>query len=286
MGMRRLLPVAVALLLVLAGCSGLGTQDTTTTAPDPTGNATATDAPGTADGANASAVKADTLAALDDVETYRVSTNQTSRLSGNVQQTVVTTTTGVFDRTAREARLNQSQDAGVQSVTSQLYLVDETLYQRSPQFARQYDSNWVAIDLSENFSAAWDGFDTLSRQQALLNASSVTLDGTTTVDGQQAYVLRLRPDAERYEELGSNTTGQTLDVSNVSATYYVSTETDRLVASTTRLNATQTVSGRSLTIDQTIELRFDEYGQPVTVRLPDEARETAVPIGNLSGGGA
>jgi len=284
--MRRTLPVAVALLLVLAGCSGLGTQDTNTTTLESTGNAATTDAPGAADSANASAVKADTLAALDAVETYRVTTNQTSRLSGNVQRTVVTTTTGQFDRAAREARLNQSQDAGVQSVTSQLYLVNETLYQRSPQFARQYDSNWVAIDLSENFSAAWDGFDTLSRQQALLNVSSVTLDGTTTVDGQRTYVLRLRPDPERYEELGLNTTGQTLDVSNVSATYYVSTETDRLVASTTRLNATQTVNGQSLTIDQTIELRFEEYGQPVTVRLPDEARETAVPIGNLSGGGA
>ncbi|MFC5970722.1 DUF6612 family protein [Halomarina salina] len=290
--MRRALPVVLALLLVLAGCSGLGGQsaDPTTTGDETTApNATERPTDTTTETtqlASAEAVRADTLAALDAVETYRVTANQTSRVSGNVQRTVHVNSTGVFDRTAREARLDQSQQGAGVSVDSVSYLVDQTLYQRSPTLARQYDSNWVAIDASENYSRFWDQYDTLTRQRELLNVSSVSLDGTETVDGQEAYVLEAEATDEQFERLGVNVTRQGLDVSNVSATFYVDVETNRLVASTTNIDARQTLNGQTVAIEQRLDLRFDDYDAPVSIDLPSEAEETAVSIGNQTSVGA
>ena len=286
--MRRALPVVLAVLVVLAGCSGLGGQseDPTTTGDETTtvSNATQRTAQETTtpagQSASAEAVKADTLAALDAVETYRVTANQTSRITGNVERTIVANTTAAFDRADREARIDQTQRGAGTSATTTSYIVDRTLYRHSPSFSREYDSNWVAVNLSENYSEAWEQYDTLTRQRELLNVSSVTLDGTATVAGQQVYVLRAGPTAEQFAQLGANLTRQGLNVSNVSATFYVDRETNRLAASTTRLDATQTSFGQTVSISQEIDLRFSDYDASVSITLPQEAEETAVHVGN------
>ena len=293
--MRRSLPL-IALLVVLAGCSGLGGQSPgTTVAPTDgattNGSGTSTGAPPATDGSpttgagagevGAADLKADTLAALADVEHYRLEANQTSRLGGNIGRTVVATSTGRFDRVDREANVTQRQEAGGVTTTVRTYVVNDTLYQRRPAFAQRYDSNWVATDLADA-DRSWDAFDTLSRQRDLLNISEVTLDGTTTVDGEEVYVLRAEPDVDAYENLSVSITGLNPNVSSLSATFYVDTETSLLVASTTELDATQTVNGRTVDVEQRADLRFEGYGEPVDVTLPEEARETAVRLGNAT----
>ncbi|WP_254537218.1 DUF7537 family lipoprotein [Halomarina litorea] len=276
--MRRLLPALVALLVLTAGCSGLlpGGSD----GPPTNGTATGTGTP-----TDGSELRADTLAAMDAVETYRVEANVSTRYSGTLDQTVSGTSEGRFDRTARVAYLNQTQSALGQSYVVETYYVNDTVYQRSESYVLQYDSEWIRLPAAENASEQWSRFDTLTRQRALLNASNVTLDGTRTVNGTEVYVLRAQVDRSRLDELGF-TAGPIeqggLNVTSLNATFYVSTETNRPVRSVTNLTGRTTVQAgdnrRTVRIQQRIDLDFGGYGTPVTVTLPEEAA-TAVPLG-------
>lgn len=276
--MRRLLPVFVALLVLTAGCSGLlpGGSDGTP--------ANGTDANGTDTPMDGSELKADTLAAMDAVETYRIDANVSTRYSGTLDQTVNGTSEGRFDRTAHVAYLNQTQSALGQSYVVETYYVNDTLYQRSGSYVLQYDSEWVRFPAAENATEQWAQFDTLTRQRAVLNASNATLDGTRTVNGTETYVLRAQVDRSRLGELGfaAGTIEQGgLNVTNLNATFYVDAETNRPVKSVTNLTGLTTVQAgnnqRTLRIQQRIELDFGGYGAPVTVTLPEEA-SNAVPI--------
>jgi hypothetical protein len=278
--MRRALPVLVALLVLSAGCSGLlpgGSNET------PAGDPGQNGSNGTTDG---SAIKAETLAAIGEVETYRVRANVTSQYSGRLDQTVSGTSDGQFNRTAREARISQNQSALGQSYAVETYYVNDTLYQRSDSYTLQFDSEWIRYPAASSASEQWSRFDTLARQRAILNASNVTLDGTETVDGTEAYVLRATTNSSRFEELGfgAGRPGQRgLNVTELNATFYVSTETYRPIRSVTNLVGQTTVQAqgnqRALRIRQRIALEFGSYGESVTVTLPEGA-DDAVAIGN------
>jgi len=281
--MRRLLPLLLAVLVVLSGCNGIGLPGT---GDDPGTDANATTTPAPTPGApgkdvTAESVRAEALAASEAVETYRLRANQTTQYV-ELNQTVEATVTGAFDRTVRDAALNQSQTAAGISFAVETYVdgENETLYQYSPAYVQEYDSRWVKSDLSGNFSAAWDGFDTLARQRALLNASNVTLDGVERVGGTDVYVLNATAPESSYDALGLGT-GANTNVSNVSATFYVSTETSRLVGSTVDVTGTQRASDRTLTFERTADLRFVGYGESVSVDVPDAA-SGAVSVGNAT----
>lgn len=278
--MRRLLPVLLAVLVLTAGCNGLlpgGSDGPPANGTDGDGNVT--------DGA---AVKAETLAAIDAVETYRIEANVSTTYTGTLDQTVTGTSEGRFNRTAQEAYLNQTQSAQGQSYVVETYYVNDTLYQRSNAYVLQFDSEWVRYPTAANTSVQWSRFDTLTRQRAVLDVSNVTLAGTETVNGTEAYVLRADADLSRLGELGYTVgaaqQGQ-LNVTGLNVTYYVDTETYRPLRSVTTLTGRTTVQAqnndRILRIQQRIELDFGGYGRPVTVTLP-EAASTAVPIGNAT----
>ncbi|MFD1511814.1 hypothetical protein [Halomarina rubra] len=277
--MRRLLPLFLAALVVLAGCNGLGLPggaDDTTVAP----NATATGTPAPpGENVTAQSVKNETLATLDEVTTYRLAVDQrTDYVARNESEN--TTATGRFNRTVRDAALVNNVSASGVSLTVETYVDGEnqTLYQYSPAYAQDFDSNWLRSDVSGNFSATWEQYDTLARQRALLNASNVTLEGTERLNGTDVYVLNGTVEESEYERLGLRSAG-VLNVSTVSATFYVSVANATLVRSQVDLAGTRQARGESFEFERSVDLRFSGYGDPVTVDIPDDA-DDAVRVDN------
>lgn len=261
----------VALLLValvaLAGCSGGGG-----TAPEPT-----TDQQTAAGSANATEIKRAATAAMADVRTYRLDANiATVVSSNNLQRRTVTNSTGVVNRSADELRMNRTVTVAGRSNSVTTYVVNETLYQRSPRYTTAYSSKWVKRTISENFAQRWSALDTLTRQRELLNVSDVELVGEETVDGTETYVLQARPDPAQYEDLSTNVTRQQVDsVRNISVTYWLATDTYRPVESDATINSTATLRGREVSLHQELTIRFSGYGDDASIRLP-AAAETAV----------
>ncbi|WP_134671206.1 DUF6612 family protein [Halorussus marinus] len=309
----------LAALVVLAGCSGGGTDPGTTTDLETTTDSAATDSATTdsaatdsattdsaatdsattdataatetqtdsaatddtisASSANATAVKRTGVSAMADVEMYRIGAHiDTVVSSNNVRRRTVTNSTGAVNRLDRELRINRTARVAGRSSTVSTYVVDRTLYQRSPQFTRTFSSKWIRQNLSGNFSQRWSALDTLTRQRELLNISSAELVGEQTVDGTETYVLRAAPDPERYANLSANVTNRQVGtVENVSVTYWIAKDTHLPVKSDTSINSTVSVRGQEMDLHQELRLRFSGYGDDVSVELP-AAAETAVSL--------
>ncbi|MFC5970721.1 hypothetical protein ACFPYI_05180 [Halomarina salina] len=282
--MRRLLPVFLAVLVVLSGCNGIGLPGASDGPPTGDSNVTTTGegaTPRTPGGnVTAASVKADALAAIDEVTTYSVRVDQHTRYVER-NQTSTANVTGEFNRTERDLALNQSRVVSGIAVSTETYIDGRngTFYQYSPALEQEFGSSWVRASVAGD-AEVWDQYDTLSRQRDLLAASNVSLEGVQTVNGTDAYVLTGSPNASRFQDLGIGS-GSSLEVSNITATFYVSVEDATLVGSTVELAGTQQARGRSLPFQRTADIRFSGYGDPVTVTIPDEA-DDAVSVGSLN----
>lgn len=286
---KALLLVVVLLATpVLAGCTGQGDADPSTTAPattEPadgpaTTTATTTDDDGSAfSDAEEREIRRAALTALRGVSDVR--------LEGVLNQTVSTaaasqSSSATFDVTidAEQRRLvvDQTVRAQGRTVNQTTYFLDDSLYIRSPAFERQYGSEWVTQNVSDRYDRLWRNRSALSLHTNLLNVTeNLTVTGTETVRGEAVYVLSLRPsDAELAELGGVNFAGS--EVHSFDATLYVSTESNLVVRSDIHVNETVSIRGQEL--QQVVDVRreFVAYDQGVDVTLPPEA-DGAVPVG-------
>ncbi|MFD1647161.1 hypothetical protein [Haloarchaeobius litoreus] len=287
---RALLLVVVLLATpVLAGCADQGDGRLATTAPAD-GTATevsatdATTAP-TDDGESAFSdaeereIRRSALTALRGVSDVR--------LEGVLDQTVSTaaasqSTSATFgvtiDAEQRRLVVDQTVRTGGRTLNQTTYLLNDSLYVRSPAFEQQYGSQWVTQNVADRYDGLWRNRSALSLHTNLLNVTeNLSVTGTETVRGEEAYVLSLRPsDAELAELSGVNFAGG--EVHRFDATLYVSTETDRVLRSDIHVNETVTIRGQELQQVVDVQRDFVAYDQGATVTLPPEA-DGAVPIG-------
>jgi hypothetical protein len=287
---KALLLVVVLLATpVLAGCANQGDAELPTTAPT---DGTATDAPATdatatptEDGGSAFSdaeerdIRRSALDALRDVSDVRLEgvLNQTVSTAGGSQST--SATFGVtIDAEQRRLVVDQTVRTGGRTLNQTTYLLNDSLYIRSPAFERQYGSQWVTQDVAARYDQLWRNRSALQLHTNLLDVTeNLSVTGTETVRGEEVYVLSLRPtDAELAELSGVNFRGG--EVHSFDATLYVSTETDRLVRSDIHVNETVSIRGQEL--QQVVDVRRDfvAYDQGVDVTLPPEA-DGAVPVG-------
>lgn len=260
--MRRnvLVLVALAGMLVLAGCSG-GTPS--------------------AEQVDAEQIKSDTLAAFDAVETYRVSSDTTIVQSFNEQQQRQTIEMEVWvDRPDQRIHTEETISVGAQSRETSLYFRDGTIYQHNPDFTAEYGSEWVTIEADPGFFTQQDR---LARQRAFFDNATVSMDGTERVNGTETSVLAADVDEEATSEaikarLGGANDNFEYDVSNIDQRVWVDTETNQPIKTTTQMNATVTAQGQSVSLQLDSEMSFD-YEEDVTVTLPKDA-DSAVSIGN------
>lgn len=249
--------VLVVAAVALSGCAGGGEDPaTTTTTPaiDPyDGDRSAAD------------IGAVALNRTANATAYRVSVDSEIGLSLG---TVRTTIDGTVDRERNRARLNTTVESGfTESRTIQTFFDNGTVYVKESAevgWQRRGGGN-----TTPGQPGGPSGVDQFGQQRQLLTAMDLSIVGTTTLNGEEMYVLRGQPDAEAVAGAitGQNAVpGNGLTAENATATLYVATGTDLLRQVTIRAEATaqdQTVTVRSTT-------RFFDYGidpdlQPPTV---------------------
>lgn len=287
---KTLLLVVVLLASpVLAGCADQGDAEQPTTAPT---DGTATDAPTTDttgtqtdDGGDAFSdaekreIRQSALSALRDVSDVRVEgvLNQTVSTATASQSTSATFAVTI-DAEQRRLVVDQTTRTGGRAVNQTTYLLNDSLYIRSPAFERQYGSQWVTQNVADRYDGLWRNRSALQLHTNLLDVTeNVSVTGTETVHGEEVYALSLRPSEAELAELSGVNFGAG-EVHRFDATLYVSTETDRVVRSDIHVNETVTVRGQEL--QQVVDVRRDfvAYDQGVDITLPPEA-DGAVPIG-------
>jgi len=280
---RRLLAVGVfAALIALSGCTlpfaGGGGGGDAGPRLDPT-NATVEE------------VRPPALAALAEVETYRVN-GTVEREFGSPRgpddpedvvdgREVVTETRVVVNRTTRSLRAEELQRAEGQTVEVRTWVVNETLFARSAafvgdpdRFRDDYGSEWVVRQPS-NFSARWATLDPVTRQRALFSAANLSVAGLDPETG--AYVLRGSVSPATYERTVGGLDGRfaaadaEYSVTNVTVTVHVDPDTDRLRRFEGEVDLTVPTEQGVVPVTQTVTLRYDAYGLPVAVETPDGA---------------
>ncbi|WP_158853766.1 hypothetical protein [Halorhabdus sp. CUG00001] len=265
----RWVGIALALLLVLSGCTG-NSATTTEGPPDIAENGTV---PAAAD------LQAATLSAMSGVDGYTA--NQTTTIVRQTDDRNRTTTVSVsyaVNRSERALISNRSTTGPDGTVNVTRYLVEETLYQHSETFTEEYGTTWISRDLSENPTRYWQLSDQLWRYQFTLGNATLSNVTTATVDGVETYVVTADVDTEEL----NTALRESLDLppgislaseGNVSLTarFWIDSETYRPVQVERTLEETRTNDGTTVQVTRDVTTKVT-YGN-VSVSLPDAAED-------------
>ncbi|CCQ32495.1 membrane lipoprotein [Halorhabdus tiamatea SARL4B] len=291
---RTLALLALAGLVVLAGCSGETTETTIETDGSDTPTETETQTPDkttskpaetTSDSGETSTpvqidtatLQADTIEAMSDVVSYRMAQNVTTVQMTNNQE--VTTNIEIEYAANRDAKALESHRTVTQLGTETVidtYLSDERLYQRSDQYVQRYGSEWVTENVSENFTQQFNLRDQLWRYEFTLDSASLSSVEATTVDGTETYRVAADVNTTKLNDairsslnLSANASQAVSAGTNVTSTFWIDTETKRPLRVDRTVIGTQTIQGQPVDFERTIttELSYEE----VTVTLPDGA---------------
>ncbi|WEL21053.1 hypothetical protein [Halorhabdus sp. BNX81] len=288
--MRRkwLVLLALAGLVVLAGCSGETTDtDTPIETSEPTESTTEPVETTTPVQIDTATLQADTIEAMSDVVSYRMAQNVTTVQTTNNQE--VTTNIEIEYAANRDAKALESHRTVTQLGTETVidtYLSDERLYQRSDQYVQRYGSEWVTENVSENFTQQFNLRDQLWRYEFTLDSASLSSVEATTVDGTETYRVAADVNTTKLNDairsslnLSANASQAVSAGTNVTSTFWIDTETKRPLRVDRTVIGTQTIQGQPVDFERTIttELSYEE----VTVTLPDGA-DSAVSLNSTA----
>lgn len=287
---RQLAVLGVLVLVVTAGCAGLGGEETSndTDAPDNTtdpgdemdGDDNSTDGSDSSDRTppfgqvepvegdlNGEELLTQTVDALENVDSYALTEATTSTAEQNNQQfTVQINRTFRVDRAQQQLAVEITQETQGRSASSEQYLQDGVLYQRSAQIARQYGTEWLRTNVSDGFDQQFQQFDQVRRLEQLLGNASATLEGRTEIDGQQAYAVSATVDPEAVTDIRPTVVG----TERVELDLWISTETSRPLQVTEDSAFTeQSPQGE---LPQETNRSFSYTYRDVQLTLPDAAK--------------
>jgi len=255
--------LALAAAVALAGC-GAGGQTTTAGPGD----------------VSAEEVRTDVLSAIDGTDGYAIAgTTNVTVLANNQEQQVSVESETRVDRAGREFSTDQTTSVLGQTTEADAYLKDGVFYQRSDAFVQAYSSEWIKQDVSGNVSRTFRTVDLLQQVEVgLENATSLSVNGTTRIDGTEAYVLEADVNGSAIEayalgSLQSSGLGGSVNVTDAAITVYASTETGQPLRVVSATNASLSLRGQQIDVRSTSDARVTEAS--VSVTLPEGA-STAV----------
>lgn len=235
---KSALVVAAVLLVTLSGCSGVL---------------------GTGSDAGSRTIAEKTSAAMEDVETYRMTMNMSLE---SQRSTVDMSMSGVVNYADERMRMEtrvESPRVGTRTVTQ--YVVGTTLYLK-------IGDRWQKQDISGR--DVWNKSTQTRMQQRLLENSTVTRVRNTTFDGTEVMVLDVQPSADHLTKIVRQQNRQipeSASFEDVNVQMYVSSETYRVRH--LRMNGTLSVNDRSF--DYTMQMTMSDYGLDTNVTVPEEA---------------
>lgn len=246
---RPALHGALALCVVLAGCSAL--------APAPTRQDRAV------------AAHQNATDAVGDVDTYRFESTLRVDASGNGRSESVTVdASGAVAVDARRMQTTAERDGE----TRTSYLDNRTRFVECPD---PWDG-WgrERVDGEDD----WSRQTPLVRHLSLLGSGSLYWNGTTTLDGERVALVTGEPSKKalrRYRDDGRGPTlgGPSVENPEVSAWLDLETSRPRKVA------VSFEVTNGDATADARLVSRFVDYGDPVDVSVPAEARADPYELG-------
>ncbi|WP_459194342.1 LolA-like protein [Halosimplex sp. J119] len=234
---RPALHLAVAVCLVLAGCSLLG--------PDHTRDD------------RAESALADARDAMNETDTYRfdgdlsvvaTADGRTERVDVRVNGTVDATERRIHGFSERDGEVFES------------YLHNRTRYQECGTMTGLWG-------VDEREADDWSTLTPAARQLALLESGSLSYNGTETLDGEEATLLVGEPTSEaltQYQKRRSRSLFGGPNVENAEVRVWLDEETDRLRKTHFQFE----VSGNGNTATASTTMRFTDYGADVDVDVP------------------
>lgn len=246
---RPALHALLAVCVLTAGCSLLS--------PDHTREARAV---GALDNAT------DTLAAT---ETYHFESDMavTASADGRTERVDIDLAGGV-DVATREMRQNATSDG----VSRRAFVLNRTVYREcTPPW-----DGWAVEEFDDDVE--WVNRTPAVRQLSLLESGSLYWNGTEIVDGEPAVLLTGEPTADALAEYRDEKSqplfgGPSVDDAELRAWLDADTGLPR------RTELRFTVSERDATATATMTTTFGDYGEPVSVDLPAEARTNQYELG-------
>ena len=244
---RPALHVAVAVCVLLAGCSLLGPSHTRED--------------------RATAALANASDALNGTDTYHFESDMSvvATVDDRTERVDVDLVGGV-DVTARELWTNATREGE----TYESYVLNRTAYRECGGPGPWWGKEEVEGD--------WSAQTPARRQLELLRSGSLYWNGSTTIDGESAVVLVGEPTSKaftRYSERRSQPVFGGPNVEGAHIRVWLDTETRRPLRTRLRFEVKQ--GGNTATA--TMTTRFSGYGDPVSVEVPAEAREDALEFG-------
>ena len=226
--------VALALCVLLAGCSGFGLG-----------------------GEGGAPTAEEVTAGIDSVDSYSMEVVRTLESVG-VNETIELS--GVVDRADREARIERTtvSSLGDERRVTQ-YIVDGVEYVDG-------ESGWESAPLADG---AWSEIDRLRGAVTALESTEFDRVGTEEIAGTETVIYELDLGTETQDELvGANESSHVPTVIE-EFRYYVSvdTETGTLYRTDLRALVAQGEGNARFTVETT----FTDHNEPVDVRLPDDA---------------
>ena len=306
---RHLALVCLVVLVALAGCAG-GTGDGTTTetptnattpgetpVQGPDGNQSSLPTAASIDNfsagegldseltpaedlsVNASGVAADTLAATEAVDSYRLTGNSTLTTQlNNVNQIQEIYRVTSVDRERPALSVNSTVSARGQTRAQEIYYLNGTVYQYSPALVQRYGSEWITQDISDNFTTVFNRSDRLKLFQRTIENGTITLQGAQQIDGERTYRIRVEAEDDAAASvLGLGETNES-DAATVT-TFWVDANDSTIVRAEGAVEIVTTLRGQRAVVSGTFTESI-RYGG-VEVTLP-EAASTAVSVGDGS----
>lgn len=256
---RKLLAtVALVAVLSIAGCTGALTGDG------------GDDAAGEPLQAAAENVTADAIAAIDDVEEYTLESNSTMvQTVNNVDQERQIQSETRIDRADRTVHAATTLSARGQTLEIDVYFVNESIYERNEQYVRQFSSEWVRYDVSENSSDVWLQQDALQIHRNLLDNGTTALNGTDQVDGEDVYVLELTATESGLESFTVPFLGE-VTIESAEVTYLIDRDTGTVRRASGTITESVDTGQQTVETETTFEITFG-YKESVDVSLPEAA---------------
>ncbi|MFW5896171.1 MAG: DUF6612 family protein, partial [archaeon] len=203
-------------------------------------------------------IQSQALTAGENISTYdfRMETS-----AGGESESIEMNANGTVDNDER--RMYMEMAVMGQEVTQ--YVDGETAYQNVTGI-------WRTQDLSEQ--DLWSERTVLQNQKELMESSEVTLEGTTTIDGTEVYVIRVDPGDEAIRTLLSQqSTGSdqlaNADIQDVNLTQYVRTDDYHPKGSEVSL----TVTDQGQTVEVAVQIILENFDRDVSITIPEEARD-------------